>query len=198
MKKIFIIQGFGGIPNGGWISWIMQQLSKEKIYTCSLPMPNPKHPIVSKWMEEISRAVDNSQEEDEIILVGHSLGATSVLKYIESNLKNKKIIAAILVSGLISPLDPENKDSIFRGIDSFVVPAIDLDKVKGNAERVIVIHSKDDPVVPFWQGEEISKKLDCELVKTETGGHFYILAEPVRYEFPELLEVIKGVLNVLK
>lgn len=194
MKKVFIIQGFGGIPNGGWISWIMQQLSKEKIYTCSLPMPNPKNPVIFKWLEEISHAVDNSQDDDEILLVGHSLGATAVLKYLESNPKNKKIIGVVLVSGVISRLDSENEKSIFRGIDSFLIPKIDLDKVKGKVEKIVVIHSKDDPVVPFWQGEEISKKLDCKFIKTETGGHFYILAEPICYEFPELLKIIKELL----
>jgi len=195
MKKIFIIQGFGGIPNGGWISWIMQQFSKEKIYVCALPMPNPKNPVLSDWLEEISRAVNNTQDEDEIYIVGHSLGATTVLRYLESNPENKKISGVVLVSGVISPLDTENKESNFRKLDSFLIPDIDLSKVKGKVGKIIVVHSKDDPIVPFWQGEEISKKLGCEFVATEKGGHFYILAEPVLYEFPELLKIIKEVLH---
>ncbi len=195
MKKVFIVHGFGGIPNGGWISWVMQQLSKEKIYACSLSMPNPKKPVVSKWLEEISRAIDNSLPDDEIFLVGHSLGATAVLRYLEDTMQNKKIKGVVLVSGAISPLDPENKESNFRNIDSFIIPDIDLDNVKNKVEKFIVLHSKDDPIVPFWQGEEISKKLDCEFIKKETGGHFYILAEPVCYEFPELLKVLENILK---
>ncbi|MFA6074191.1 MAG: alpha/beta hydrolase [Candidatus Woesearchaeota archaeon] len=194
MKKIFIIQGFGGIPNGGWISWVMQQFSKEKIYVCALPMPNPKTPVLSQWLEEISRAVNNSQDDDEIYIVGHSLGATAVLRYLESNPENKKIAGVVLVSGVISSLDIDNKESIFRKIDSFLIPEIDFSKVKNNVEKITVIHSKDDPIVPFVQGEELSKALDCEFVITEKGGHFYILAEPVMYEFPELLKIIKEML----
>lgn len=194
MKKIFIVHGFGGIPNGGWISWIMQQLSKEKVYTCSLPMPTPKNPIVSKWIEEISRAVENSPE-DEIFLVGHSLGATAVLKYLENLPENNKIKGVILVSGLISPLDPLNKESNFRAIDSFVVPSIDFRKIKNKSEKFVVLHSIDDPIVPFAHAKEISQNLSCELIETEQGGHFYILAEPVRYELEPLLSILEKMIH---
>ncbi|MEI7688676.1 MAG: alpha/beta fold hydrolase [Candidatus Nomurabacteria bacterium] len=194
MKKIFIIQGFGGIPNGGWISWIMQQFSKEKIYVCALPMPNPKNPVLSEWLEEISRAINNSQDDDELYIVGHSLGATTLLRYLEINPKNKKIAGVVFVSGVIHPLDIENKESNFRKIDSFLIPDIDLIKVKNKVNKVVSIHSKDDPIVPFIQGEELSKALSCEFIATEKGGHFYILAEPVLYEFPELLKILKELL----
>lgn len=189
MKKVFIVHGFGGIPNAGWMSWIMKELSKERTYSCVLPMPDSKKPVVSKWIEEIAHAVDNSSE-DEIFLVGHSLGSTAILKYLESTPENKKISCVILVSGLISPLDPENEQSVYRAIDSFVIPKIDLSKVKGKVGKIIVLHSKDDPAVPFHHGEVISKALDCEFIQTEKGGHFYILAEPVCYEFPELLNIL--------
>lgn len=193
MKKIFIIHGFGGIPNGGWISWLMAELAKMKIYACALPMPDARKPIVSKWIGEIAHAVDNSPE-DEIYLVGHSLGATAVLKYLEQ-MENKKIAGAILVSGLISPLEPSNPESKYRAIDSFVVPSIDLSKVKNKADKFIVLHSIDDPAVPFVNAEKISSALDCELVKLEKGGHFYILSEPILYEFPELLDIILDVIK---
>ncbi|MFA6514897.1 MAG: alpha/beta hydrolase [Candidatus Paceibacterota bacterium] len=193
MKKVFIVHGFGGIPNAGWLPWIMKELAKDKTYACVLPMPDSKKPVVSKWVEEISHAVDNAPEE-EIFLVGHSLGATAILKYLESIHENKKIPYVVLVSGLISSLEPENEQSVYRAIDSFVAPKIDLDKVKNKAEKFVVLHSKDDPAVPFWQAEEISKALDCEFITTEKGGHFYILAEPVMYEFPELLKILKEII----
>ena len=83
MKKVFIVHGFGGIPNGGWIPWLMQELAKSRIYACALPMPESKEPVVSKWVEEITHAVNNSPE-DEIFLFGHSLGVPAVLRYLES------------------------------------------------------------------------------------------------------------------
>jgi predicted alpha/beta hydrolase family esterase len=188
MKKVFIIHGFGGIPNAGWIPWLMKELGDKAIYACALPMPNPKKPIVSKWIEEISHAVDGSPD-DEIFLVGHSLGATAVLKYLEQN-KIKKIKRIVLVSGLISPLDPENLESNYRAIDSFVVPEINFENIKNKAEEFIVLHSTDDPAVPFSHAEKMSHNLSCELVRVEKGGHFFILADPICYKIPELLDII--------
>jgi uncharacterized protein len=194
MKKVFIVHGFGGIPNGGWISWLMAELSKKKIYACALPMPEAKKPVASRWIEEITHAVNNSPQ-DEIFLIGHSLGATAVMKYLESIAENKKIAGTILVSGFNTPLDSENPESKYRTFDSFFVPPIDLEKVKNKAEKFVVIHSTDDPAVPFANAEKISSALNCELVRLEKGGHFFILTEPICYEFPELLDIILDVIE---
>jgi len=188
MKKIFIVHGFGGIPNGGWIPWLMKELALNKIYACALAMPDSKKPVVSKWIEEITHAVNNSSD-DEIFLVGHSMGVPAILRYFEQ-VQNPKIKCAVLVSGLINPLEPEKIESNYRAIDSFVIPRIDLKKVKDKASKFIVLHSTDDPAVPFNNAEIISKELNCKLVKVEKGGHFFILSEPILYEFQELLELI--------
>lgn len=189
MKKVFIVHGFGGIPNGGWIPWLMKELAKDSIYACALPMPDSKKPTVLKWIEEISHAVNNSPD-DEIFLVGHSLGATAVLKYLEEYSQNKQIKRAVLVSGLISPLDPQNPESNYRAIDSFVEPEINFEKIKDKAEEFLVLHSVDDPAVPFCHAEKISKNLNCKLLKVDGRKHFFILTDPICYEIPELLELI--------
>ncbi len=194
MKKVFIIHGFGGIPNGGWIPWLMEELAKEKIYACALPMPESKKPIVSKWTEEIVHAIENSTE-DEIYLIGHSLGASAILKFLESYDGNKKISGVVLMSGLISPLEALDPESKYRLIDSFVVPPINFENIKNKADKFTVFHSIDDPAVPFSHAEKISSALDCKLTKVEKGGHFYILSEPICYEIPGLIEVVREVLN---
>lgn len=195
MKKVFIIHGFGGIPNGSWISWLMTELGKKDVYACSLPMPNPKNPIVSEWTDEINHAVNNCLKDDEIFLIGHSLGVPAILRYFEQSKQNKKISGVILVSGLIDPLDSKNKKSNFRKIDSFVFPFIDFRKIKNKAKKFVVFHSVDDPIVPFYHAEKISKELNCKLVKTKKGGHFFILSKPICYKIPKLLKEIESILN---
>ncbi len=72
MKKVFIIHGFEGSPNGGWRPWIMAELEKKDIYACALSMPDPENPLCSEWVAEIQRHVQRNKG-DEIYLVGHSL-----------------------------------------------------------------------------------------------------------------------------
>ena len=159
MKKIFIVHGFGGIPNAGWLPWIMKELAVDKTYACVLPVPDSRNPVVSKWIEEISHAVNNAPN-DEIVLVGHSLGATAILKYLEQALVDHPIFSVILVSGLVSPLDPQNLESNYRAIDSILIPEINFEKIKGKANKFTVLRSTDDPAVPFNHAEKISLSLN--------------------------------------
>lgn len=72
MKKVFIIHGFEGSPNGGWRPWLMLELEKKDVYACALAMPHPENPLCSEWVQEIERHVIQNKEDD-IYLVGHSL-----------------------------------------------------------------------------------------------------------------------------
>lgn len=73
MKKVFIIHGFEGSPNGGWRPWLMGELEKHDIYACALSMPSPENPVCSEWIAEISQHIEQNKK-DEIYLIGHSLG----------------------------------------------------------------------------------------------------------------------------
>lgn len=84
MKKIFIIHGLSGSPNGGWRPWLMSELEKKDLYACALAMPSPDTPTVEEWCKEIDRHI---YPEDEVYLIGHSLGATAILRYLERRCK---------------------------------------------------------------------------------------------------------------
>jgi len=73
MKKVFIIHGLGGNPNGGWRPWLMAELEKQEIYACALSMPTSENPICKEWVDEISRHIERNSGDD-IYLVGHFLG----------------------------------------------------------------------------------------------------------------------------
>ena len=193
MKKVFIIHGFGGVPNGGWLPWLMTGLRDKGIYACALPMPNTDSPVVSDWVEEISHAVRNVPEE--VFFVAHSLGVPALFRYLESLPEGRKISGALLVSGLVDPLDTENTESRFRIIDPFLRPEIDLEKIKDKSEKFLVLHGTADVTVPFSQAEKISSKLGCELRPVPGGAHFSQRTPPIYYELPEALI---AVLEMLK
>jgi predicted alpha/beta hydrolase family esterase len=48
MKKVFIIHGFEGSPNGAWRPWLMAELEKEDMYCCALAMPSPDAPLCNE------------------------------------------------------------------------------------------------------------------------------------------------------
>ncbi len=162
MKKIFIIHGFEGSPNGGWRPWLMGELEKQEIYACALSMPTPENPVCKKWVDEISRHIEINII-DEIYLVGHSLGVPAILRYLEDT-QAKPISGAVLVSG------PSEKNSN-RKIDSFLNKKFDFEKIKSKCKKFSIIHGDNDPNVPLDNAKFLSQKLNGELIVVKNGGH---------------------------
>ena len=162
MKVVFIVHGYKGWPNGGWRTWLMSELEKKEIYACSLPMPNPDDPVCEEWIGEIKRVVGQNSN-NEIYLVGHSLGSTAILRFLETT-DSKNIKGVILASGPIKPVGNGN-------INNFLETPFDFEKIKNKAQKFLIIHGSNDDRVPFEHAQVLSKALDCKLVTVENGGH---------------------------
>jgi len=164
MKKVFIIHGFSSKPNGGWRPWLMDELGKQDVYACALPMPDPATPIADDWIEEISRNVDRNNR-DQIYLVGHSLGVPAILRFLE-NTKAKNIKGVVLASG---PIFAAKKKKIVQG--GFLNEPFNFKAIRSKAKSFVVIHGDNDRNVSFDQGEALSKELNCKLIVIKNGGH---------------------------
>lgn len=181
MRKVFIIHGFEGSPNGGWRPWLMGELQKKEIYACALSMPKPQKPICKEWVEEISRYVKGNIN-DEIDLVGHSLGVPAILRFLET-FKGKKISRVVLVSG---PCEKTGN----KKIDNFLNKPFDFKKIKTTAKKFTVIHGDNDPRVSINEAHTITKALNAQLIIIKNGGH--LNGSSGRYSLPECLGVLLG------
>lgn len=184
MKKVFIIHGFEGSPNGGWRSWLMGELEKQEVYACALSMPTPENPICSEWVEEISRHIERNVS-DEIYLIGHSLGTPTILRYLESA-QAKPISGAVLVSG------PSERNSN-RKIDSFLDKNFDFEKIKSNCKRFTIIHGDNDPNVPLDNAKFLSQELNSKLIIIENGGH--LNGSAGWFKLPQCLEALNKMMK---
>jgi len=179
MKKVYLIHGFEGSPNGGWRPYIMRELEKQDIYACALPMSSPSEPVLHEWLSEVERCIKRDIE-DEIYLVGHSLGGTTILRFLEKfDFKNIKGVISVSAPCV---LRKENSRSNFLK-DDFNWPLI-----KSRAGDVVVIHGDDDPFVPMSDAEKIRDELDGKLIIIKNGKHLNGSAGFT--ELPELLEVL--------
>jgi predicted alpha/beta hydrolase family esterase len=182
MRKVFIVHGFEGSPNGGWRPWLMGELQKEDIYACALSMPNPEKPICGEWIDEISRYINN---DDEIFLVGHSLGVPAILRYLESK-KARVISGAVLVSG------PSEKNDN-RKIDNFLDKKFNFDIIKSKCKKFSVIQGDNDPCVPLDNGKFLSDNLNCELIVVKNGAH--LNGSAGWFKLPQCLDALHRMFN---
>lgn len=162
MNKVFIIHGFKGTPNGGWRPWLMAELDKHDVFACSLAMPDPELPICKDWVDEISKTV-LANKNDNLFLIGHSLGVPAILRYLEND-NAKNIAGSVLVSG------PSEKNKNAK-IDSFLEKSFDFPKIKTKCTRFKIIHGDNDPNVPLEDAKFLANELNAELAIVPNGGH---------------------------
>ena len=175
-----MIHGFRGKPNGGWRPWLMGELSKNDIWACALAMPAPDVPIKSDWIKKINEVVGIPNEE--IFLVGHSLGVPAILRYLESLDKDSKVGGVVLVSG---PLSKIEKDG-YEQVDIFLDTVFDFDHIRNVCKNFVVIQGDNDQNVPFSDAEELAEKFSCELISIPNGGH--LNGSAGIFELPQALD----------
>ena len=118
--------------------------------------------------------------EDEVTLVGHSLGGIFLVKYLSENSFPKRVRAIFLVA---SPYDTEGTDDSLVDFTLLRAPG-NLTEQSG---KIFLYHSEDDPIVPFSNLRKYEKELPSAKVRIlKDRGHF------LQEEFPELVEDIKG------
>jgi predicted alpha/beta hydrolase family esterase len=136
---------------------------------------NAKYAEWSLWLERCLKFV-----EDGVILIGHSLGGIFLAKYLAEHTFPKKIKATLLVG---SPFDDV---STVESLNDFALPA-SLERFAGQGGKVYIVHSQDDPVVPFAETVKYQRAIpQAKILAFTDRGHFN---QP---SFPELVELLRS------
>lgn len=135
-----------------------------------IQMPSKQNAKYSEWKIWFERHLQFFDEE--VILIGHSLGANFLAKYLSENTFPHRILSLHLVAGCFG--EPGG----FELLE-------DLSNIERQIEDITIYHSRDDDVVPFTAAEKYKTFLpSAKLVEFSDRGHF--LGE----EFPELVQNI--------
>lgn len=185
MKKVIIIHGWGGDPQGNWFPWIKKELESKGIKVEIPAMPNTDAPDIEHWVGQLAKSVNPN---DENYLIGHSMGVQAVLRYVEKLPENVKVGGILLVSGFITSLS----DVIMANPEDAVIAKpwletpIDLEKVRAKVPKIISMVSDNDPYIP----EDNWKKFEMlgDLIILHDRGH-------IQGEEPELLKIILEILG---
>lgn len=162
MKKVFIIHGWGGSPEANWFPWLKSELEKVSIETEVLAMPNTDNPQMSEWIDFMQQSIGLPNEE--IFLVGHSLGCIAILRYLESLDKEERIGGIVLVAGFSRSINiPE--------LENFFESPLDYGKVKKSVRQIVAINSDNDYYVSLEEGRIMEEKLGAKLIVLPNAFH---------------------------
>ena len=181
----FIIHGIEGHPEENWFPWLKDKLEKLNINTIIPNFPNADNPQLSEWLDFFKKYENNIDEET--ILIGHSLGVSFILNFLEKN--NKKISSAFFIAGFTGKIENE----FYERMKSFIDKDFNFEKIKNSCKKFFIYSSDNDPYVPSEKGKELAGNLDSELIIVNNAGHFN--TEAGYTEFPLLLENIKNLIG---
>ena len=168
--------GFEDLFSKNWKNFLQEKLGQE--YRVIQPrMPNESNAKYVEWKIWFEKVFPFLM--DDLVLVGHSTGGTFLTKYLSENRFPNKIKAVFLVA------PPFNVDQ-GRALVEFVLPK-SLKKFEGQAGKVFIYHSKDDPVVDFGELFKYKKALlTAEIKVFDKRKHFS------EQDFPEIIKDIKN------
>lgn len=179
MENVLILHGAGNDSKGNWFPWLRKELEKKGYKVWSPNLPNSDEPKLEDWLNTI---FSNKEWEfnKESVIVGHSAGATLILRILEKLSDGKKIGKAILVAGVV---ELGTKPEFFQYKRSLVEKPFDWKKIKRSSQEFYFINSDNDPYeCGVSQGKIMQKNLGGKLILKKGEGY---------KKFPMLLKLLK-------
>ncbi len=163
MKRAIIIHCWEGVPEYCWYPQVKKDLEGLGFQVQVPVMPDTDMPKFGPWMDTLRKTAGTPDED--LYLIGHSLGCITIMKYLESLPEGTRIGGAIFVGGYMRSLGYEETENFFTA-------PLDPSKVRGKAKHFVAIQSDNDPFVPMVHGDEMRDKLGAELIIKHAMGHF--------------------------
>ena len=141
-------------------------------------MPNKINAKYLEWKIWFEKFIPYITEG--VILVGHSLGGSFLVKFLSENDMPKKIRGTFLVA----PVYDEDSDDY--SLADFKLPD-NLSGFEKQGGQIFIYHSEDDPVVPFNNlGKFKEKLISAKTIIFKNKQHFG------QEKLPEIVKDIKG------
>jgi len=175
--RVILVHGYNANPQAHFYPWLADQLRAKgfEVVTPTLSLNKDVELDLSVVIEEMKSQVGLLTNKD--IVLGHSLGGLLILQYLEAVEMAGAPHSVILVG---SPWKVKSWEMRRLFIDEF-----DADVLMWKSRDYIVVHQKDDKLVPFDHAEKLSKALKAKLISTEGDDHY------MNREYPDLLEVLE-------
>lgn len=172
-KRVFLVHGWGGSPENSWFVWLTKELQKGGFEVYAPKFPDSENPQIDEWVSTLEDAVGKSDKDT--YFIGHSIGCQTIMRYLEK--VNVKVGGALFIAGWFYLGNLEESEMPIA--EPWTSTSIDLQKVRKNIGKVVVMISANDPFGFASENAKIFKKeLGAEVIIKENAGHFDEPIEP--------------------
>lgn len=162
MKRVLIIHGWGANQNDHWF-WQAKERFEKLGYSVSVPnMPNTDFPQQDEWV----KIIDDFKPDTDSVLIGHSLGGTAILRYLEK--VDQQVRKSILVAA-------PSFITQYPEINNFFKDPLNWNKIKQNCSEFVLLYGTNDSVLDIEHGKELSERLGIKIRLLESNDHLCTL-----------------------
>ncbi|MFM2238173.1 MAG: hypothetical protein RL389_520 [Actinomycetota bacterium] len=167
-KQVLILHGWTNRrPEGSWQRQAAVALRQQGHHVHYPQLPNPDEPRFADWAEvalnELAQIAE-ANTGDEIVVIGHSLGAVTWLKLVADGLVPSAVSRVLLVA----PADP----SLLIDIPDFIVDLASVSESVRALAATTLVGSDEDPWQPDGIVETFGSVLGLQTVVIPGARHF--------------------------
>ncbi|MFC1787884.1 alpha/beta fold hydrolase [Patescibacteria group bacterium] len=179
--RVILVHGFNADPTKNFHPWLAQELRQKgvEVITPELNLKAGTELDLPVVIEQMKEQIGYLKSDD--ILLGHSLGAFMILQYLEAVEMTETPRAIVMVASPWKVSRPE--------LRRLFIVDLDADVLMWKAREFIVIHSKDDEMVPIDHGRRLAEAFKAKLIETKGCDHF------MGEQYPILLETIDQIIK---
>ena len=160
-KPVLFIQGAGNkyapFGSGKLIASLQEQL-RSNYHVLAPDMPDPDHPRYLAWRDQIEQ--DLGKLDADVLLIGHSLGGSMLLKYLAEGTYRRPIAGMFLVAvPYWGKQDWELEFAVPEDFASHLPPI----------RQLFLYHSRSDEEVPFASLRRYQEQLPQATVRVLDG-----------------------------
>ncbi|MFA6158486.1 MAG: alpha/beta hydrolase [Candidatus Paceibacterota bacterium] len=163
----------------GWKDALADELSGDGFEVFMPTMPNRLDAKYAEWKIWFERMVPFLH--DGVVLVGHSLGGIFLARYLSENDLGVRASAVFLVAAPYFEKGTRKANKAGFSVGN-------LARLGAQAERIFILHSKDDPIMPFVHAERYHRALPHSVFVQFKDRHHFIGGK-----FPEIMKMIRKV-----
>lgn len=180
MKRAVIVHCWDGDPLYAWYPYVASKLGRMKFkvttpFFWDFPLPHKNDRL--KILSEAA-----GKPDENLYLIGHSLGVVTILNYLQSLPEGKAIAGAVLVAGFADNLG-------LRVLDEFFDPPLDFGKIRKSCRQFVAVYSQNDPYISWRQVHALEENLGAETILIRRGGHFTPETSHGFDYFPEIINI---------
>lgn len=187
--NIILMHGKDTNPEEKWYPWFKEAVLAIGSEFCAPALPSADNPVMDEWLDVLRKC----KPDEDTVLVGHSRGGIAIMRYLEQLESGLRVKAVVLIAANSGSL----KDRAVvaeSNMGFYTEEGYDFVEITSHCDTFFVLHSEDDHVVPFSNGEKNATGLGVELLSFTKYRHFGSDVHGVSIkEIPELIEIIKSI-----